>query len=59
MPKKEAPIDHLQKFLPPETYEAVLQYLQFYKVHLTWRLKEKAYWVITVIVRIFPITALA
>src|SRR4029079_9741632 len=35
MPKKEAPIDQLQKFLPPGTYEAVLQYLQFYKVHLT------------------------
>ncbi len=35
MPKKEAPIDHLQKFLPPATYDAVLQYLQFYKVHLT------------------------
>jgi SprT protein len=35
MPKKEAPIDHLQNFLPPNTYEAVLHYLQFYKVHLT------------------------
>ena len=35
MPKKEAPINHLEKFLPPNTYEAVLYYLQHYKVHLT------------------------
>jgi hypothetical protein len=35
MPKKEAPISQLQQFLPPNTYEAVLHYLQFYKVHLT------------------------
>ena len=35
MPKKEAPIDHLQNFLPPNTYEPVLEYLQHYKVHLT------------------------
>jgi hypothetical protein len=35
MPKKEAPIDHLQQFLPPNTYDPVLQYLHFYKVHLT------------------------
>ena len=42
MPKKEAPIDHLQRFLPPETYEAVLQYLQFYKVHLTVAAERKS-----------------
>ena len=42
MPKKEAPIDHLQKFLPPDTYEAVLQYLQFYKVHLTVAAERKS-----------------
>ena len=42
MPKKEAPIDHLQKFLPPGTYEAVLQYLQFYKVHLTVARERKS-----------------
>ena len=35
MSKKEAPISQLQKFLPPNTYEPVLQYLHFYKVHLT------------------------
>jgi hypothetical protein len=42
MPKKEAPIDHLQKFLPVGTYDAVLQYLQFYKVHLTVARERKS-----------------
>ncbi len=42
MPKKEAPIDHLQKFLPPDTYDAVLQYLQFYRVHLTVARERKS-----------------
>src|SRR5439155_16743344 len=42
MHKKEAPIDHLQKFLPPNTYDAVLQYLQFYKVHLTVAAERKS-----------------
>lgn len=35
MSKKEAPIATLQQYLPPHTYEPVLHYLQFYKVHLT------------------------
>lgn len=35
MPKREAPISSLQHFVPPNTYEAVLHYLNFYKVHLT------------------------
>ena len=35
MSKKEAPITHLQNYLPPNTYEAVLNYLRYYKVHLT------------------------
>jgi predicted SprT family Zn-dependent metalloprotease len=35
MAKKEAPIDQLSQFLPPGTYDAVLQYLQQYHVHLT------------------------
>lgn len=35
MPKKEAPINSLQAFLPPNTYPAVLDYLHRYKVHLT------------------------
>lgn len=42
MPKKEAPIDHLQQFLPPATYDAVLHYLQFYKVHLTVARERKS-----------------
>jgi hypothetical protein len=35
MPKKEAHISTLQDFLPPNTYDAVLAYLQHYHVHLT------------------------
>jgi SprT protein len=35
MSKKEAPISALQQYLPPDTYEPVLHYLQHYKVHLT------------------------
>jgi SprT protein len=42
MPKKEAPIHHLQNFLPPATYDAVLQYLQLYKVHLTVARERKS-----------------
>ena len=35
MAKKEAPLQQLSDFLPPATYEAVAQYLHFYKIHLT------------------------
>ena len=42
MPKKEAPLDHLQRFLPPGTYDAVVQYLQFYNVHLTVARERKS-----------------
>jgi SprT protein len=35
MAKKEAPISHLQQFLPPGTFEPVFNYLQQYHVHLT------------------------
>jgi hypothetical protein len=42
MPKKEAPIDHLQQFLPSGTYDAVLQYLKFYRVHLTVARERKS-----------------
>ncbi len=35
MAKKEAHISALVQFLPPDTYEAVIGYLQHYKVHLT------------------------
>jgi hypothetical protein len=42
MAKKEAPISVLQDFLPPHTYEPVLQYLQYYKVHLTIAKERKS-----------------
>ena len=35
MPRKEAPINHLQHFLPPLTFGAVAQYLHNHKIHLT------------------------
>src|SRR5258705_2768289 len=35
MPKQEAPLTHLNSFLPAGTYEAVEEYLRFYKIHLT------------------------
>jgi SprT protein len=35
MAKKEAHISALENFLPPNTYEAVVAYLQHYHVHLT------------------------
>jgi SprT protein len=35
MPRKEAPLNQLQTYLPAHTYDAVLQYLHHYKVHLT------------------------
>jgi len=35
MPKQEAPLSHLNSFLPPGTYVAVEEYLRFYKIHLT------------------------
>ncbi len=35
MPKQEAPLSHLNSFLPEGTYTAVEEYLKFYKIHLT------------------------
>lgn len=35
MPKQEAPLTHLNSFLPAGTYNAVEEYLRFYKIHLT------------------------
>jgi len=35
MPKKEAPLHQLQQFLPDGTFDAVVHYLHFYKIHLT------------------------
>jgi predicted SprT family Zn-dependent metalloprotease len=42
MPKKEVPITQLQDYLPPGTYEAVLNYLRQYKVHLTVARERKS-----------------
>jgi hypothetical protein len=42
MAKKEAPINHLQHFLPPNTFEAVYRYLQQYQVHLTVARERKS-----------------
>jgi hypothetical protein len=42
MPKQEAPLHHLQNYLPPGTYEAVAGYLHRYKVHLTVARERKS-----------------
>jgi predicted SprT family Zn-dependent metalloprotease len=42
MSKKNAPISALQAYLPPNTYETVLHYLQHYKVHLTVARERKS-----------------
>lgn len=42
MPKKEVPINQLQSYLPPGTYEPVLAYLRQYKVHLTVARERKS-----------------
>jgi len=35
MPKKEAPLEYLQRFLPPGSASLVLDYLHAHKIHLT------------------------
>ncbi|MBC7949218.1 MAG: SprT-like domain-containing protein [Chitinophagaceae bacterium] len=42
MPKKEVPISQLQQFVPDGTYEAVLDYLRQFKVHLTVAKERKS-----------------
>ena len=42
MPKREAPVDHLQNYLPPGTFDPVLQYLNQHKVHLTIARERKS-----------------
>lgn len=42
MPKKQMPMDTLQRYLPPGTYEPVLHYLHEYKVHLTVARERKS-----------------
>lgn len=42
MPKQEVPMSKLQDFLPPGTYEPVLDYLRQFKVHLTVARERKS-----------------
>ena len=42
MAKKEAPISTLQDFLPPNTFDAVFDYLKLYHVHLTVARERKS-----------------
>ena len=42
MPKKEAPLHHLNNFLPPGTLDAITHYLHFYKIHLTITRQRKS-----------------
>ena len=42
MAKREAPINYLQQYLPPGTFEPVLQYLNHFKVHLTVARERKS-----------------
>jgi len=43
MPKKEAPLQHLNNFLPTGTFDVVTQYLNFYKIHLTITRQRKIF----------------
>ena len=42
MSRREAPIHQLQHYIPPGTYEAVLNYLRQYQVHLTITKERKS-----------------
>ena len=42
MHRKEAPLNILQTYLPPGTYEPVMQYLHQYQVHLTVAKERKS-----------------
>jgi len=42
MPRKEAPLNALQTYLPAATYEPVMQYLHQYQVHLTVARERKS-----------------
>ena len=42
MPKKEAPIDYLRRFIPGESAQLVLDYLNHYQVHLTITKERKS-----------------
>src|ERR1700750_1178375 len=42
MPKKEAPLTRLQDYLPVGTYDAVIDFLNKYRVHLTVSRERKS-----------------
>jgi predicted SprT family Zn-dependent metalloprotease len=42
MPKKEAPLEYLQRFIPAGSAELVLEYMHRYKVHLTISKERKS-----------------
>jgi SprT protein len=42
MSRKEAPLKALEKYLPPHTFDAVVEYLNVYKVHLTVARERKS-----------------
>ncbi len=42
MPKKEAPLDYLRRFIPGEAAPPILQYLNHYHVHLTITRERKS-----------------
>ena len=42
MSRKEAPLKALEKYLPPHTFDAVIEYLNIYKVHLTVARERKS-----------------
>lgn|SRR4030095_8005437 len=42
MPKQEAPLEYLQRYLPPGSASLVMQYLHQYKVHLTITRERKS-----------------
>ena len=42
MPKQEAPLSQLERYLPPGTYPAVATYLEEHKVHLTVAKERKS-----------------
>ncbi len=43
MPKKEAPLEYLDNYLPAGASEKLLEYLHRYKVHLTITRSTKEY----------------
>jgi len=42
MPKKEAPLDYLRRWIPGEAAQPILEYLNHYQVHLTITRERKS-----------------